>query len=327
MNYSMSDRIRIIGKNGGRAIRRPAASEVKADTIRMLYPGVKPVFTTDFLVESEHRSPIITSDGRLAGYWCDDGVISMDHHGPEVEVRTQISSAVMVLAMVQNYGPVPGVILGTHKDTDTTVSTGMASGLLAPDPRFAEAAIAADHTGEVNDIADLLQSIQDMGELGDIAYSFYCLDIFLTKGEEALPEGALVALQARRAEREKLLQIVESGGFVYQGSGVYYAELQKRVDGELLPALLPSASVIVVAYPLAADKIPEELRTQGLKPYEVKTRTGFQFPAGGSLQDLDLPNWGGRWNAGGTGRHGGTIDPAAFGQLVAQKMAVYSKGD
>lgn len=322
------NRIRIIGKNGERSVGDPAASEVKASTIRKLYPGVQPIFTTDFLVESSHRSPIITPDGRLAGYWCDDGVISSDHHGPESEVKKQTSSAVMILAMVQSYGSVPeiyGSVLGTHKDTDTTVSTGMASGLLPPDPRFAEAAIAADHTGAVNDIADLLQAIQDMGDLGDIAFSFYCLNILLTKGEMVLPEEAQTALQVRRAEREKLRQIVEGGGFVHQGSGVYYAELQKRIDGELLPALLPSASVIVVAYPIAANKIPEDLREQGLKLYEVKTRTGSQFPAGASLQDLNLPNWGGRWNAGSTGRHGGTIDPAAFARLVAQKMSGYSK--
>ncbi|HXH26834.1 MAG TPA: hypothetical protein VNG90_02980, partial [Candidatus Acidoferrum sp.] len=128
-------------------------------------------------------------------------------------------------------------------------------------------------------------------------------------GERNLPILAEAALSARRSQRQLVRQIVDSGAFVHKGAGIYLGVLEQKVDGELLPALLPEASVIVIAFPI--------VRPDGKKVWGVKTRTSRRFPLGASLLTAGLPGWGGRWNAGSTIRKGGTEDLDGFiGVLV-----------
>lgn len=319
----MPDSIRIIGKLGEREKDEPTPSDVSAKVIKSLYPLSERLMTTDFLVLSDTRSALFSSDGRLAGFLCDEGVISIDHHVPdEPLVQRHISSTNMAIAYVETFGPwgTESPVMGTHKDADSILSAGILAGLLEPIQIFGEAAIEADHRGGENSIADLLQSLRDRGDETDITDSLACLITLLTQGERYLPDYAKQALLTRRRQRAQLQRLVETGAFAHVENGVYYAELPERINGELLPALLSKASVIVVAYPLAEGKKTEEQRRNRTPVFEVKTRTGTMFPEGRSLQEFDLPHWGGRWNAGSTGRQGGTADPKAFASLVAERL-------
>ncbi len=75
---------------------------------------------------------------------------------------------------------------------------------------------------------------------------------------------------------------------------VYVGRFEEMLPGELLPALIPEAKVIILVSSLRA----------GLK--EIKVRAGLKFPIGVSLNMLGLLGYGGRWNAGSTKRCGGT---------------------
>ena len=138
----------------------------------------------------------------------------------------------------------------------------------------------------------------------DLDFSVQCLDILLSSGEANLPDEAKRLLVKRRNERLRLQQLAKDGAFEHMGTGVYYAELSERVNGELLPMLLPEATIILVAYPIAENKriIADT--------FEVKARAGLSFAQGYSLEDLRLPLWG-RWDAQSDGRNGGTSTPTS----------------
>ena len=272
-NDTFGRRVEVIGKHGQRDVGEPKASAIAAGVIRSLGTSPFPAVTTDFEVITKTREPILTPDGSLAGYWCDNGVITVDHHIPDLRVMRYISSTNLALAWVRAWGPVPSVwprICVSHCDADSVLAAGVLSGALSAHEQFGEAAIAADHTGEENAIADLLQSLQH-GDVGRIYESFYCLSLLMRKGgEKNLPALAAAALSARRSQRQLVRQIVGSGTFVHKGAGVYLGILDEKVDGELLPALLPEASVIVIAFPVT--------RPDGKKVWGVKTRTSLRFP-------------------------------------------------
>lgn len=309
-------RVEVIGKRGQREVGESKASAIAAAAVRSLDPGILPSVTTDFLVTTESRQPIATPSGAVAGYWCDHGVISVDHHVPGPEAMQHRSSANMALDWVNAWGPVPARwprIRVSHCDADSVLAAGILSGALSPHARFGKAAIAADHTGRENGIADLLQSLQHW-DVGRIYESFYYLSLLLKKGgEKNLPLYAEAALSARRAQRQLVRQIVDSGTFVHKGAGVYLGILEKNIDGELMPVLLPEASVIVIAFRM--------LGPDGKQVWGVKTRTSLGFPLGTSLLAAGLPGWGGRGNAGATIRNGGTEDLDGFIEVLVRWMS------
>ena len=96
------------------------------------------------------------------------------------------------------------------------------------------------------------------------------------------------------------------------GNGVYYSILKDpdiAVRGELFPALVPQAAIITVASPYKEGK------------WAIKVRAGLLFPTGKSILDLNLPNLGGRWDAGNTKRSGGYPgNPLDFIHLIVNGM-------
>ena len=52
------------------------------------------------------------------------------------------------------------VVVINHTDCDSILSSGIVSGLLDALPAYGRAALAADHTGEENAIADTLQALE-----------------------------------------------------------------------------------------------------------------------------------------------------------------------
>src|SRR5690606_35102391 len=192
---------------------------------------------------------------------------------------------------------------------------GIMAGRLPPDRIFGEAALAADHTGEENEIADLLQGLdaeQSRTGVRDIEICFTNLRRSIDKSR--LDDVAARALSARlrkRAEAEALV-----AGRRFQRVGLLeFAVLDSPTDGEFFPALLPGATVIMVANPLPSDPAR----------WQVKLRLGNSAPEGFSLTELQIHEldaaYGGRWNAGSNRRGGGTtLDPAKYAEKVAARL-------
>lgn len=228
--------------------------------------------------------------------WSLAGGENIDHHAPVPAMAREISSANLALRWVAERSPEPsGPILLTHTDCDSVLTAGIVSGRLEADERYGAAAIAADHTGAENPIADLLQAIQDCR---DVEYSFAMLAL-LEEGRP-LPPEAQAALEVRHAKRATAAAVVRDGGLRPAGEGVWWAAFDKEIDGEFFPALLPEAELIVVGSPHLDE--PER--------WAIKVRRGQAMAEGRTLDDLRLyqmdPAYGGRWNAGSTKRGGGS---------------------
>lgn len=256
---------------------------ITADFSIVPYDSGKPIEAID----PEDPQPVMLGyeyslpDGRT--------VYSYDHHGPDRRMeRADVTSSTLSAKRMELYPePIDRVYL-THTDADSILSaciflTGK------PDKKFIEASVAADHTGAENEIADVLQSI---AQLRDVEFSLECLDAILRS--RPLPVGAEKYLKARVNDRERAARYVQEGIIRHIGRGVYVGRFDEMLSGELLPALIPEAKVIVLVSSME----------NGNK--EIKLRAGFRFPAGMSLENFAPPSYGGRWNAGSTKRFGGT---------------------
>ncbi len=237
-----------------------------------------------------------------------DGVINIDHHAPDKSMSKQVSSANLAIEFVNNRGPVPknSHIIIHHTDCDSILSSSIVRGILPPDKKFGEAAIAADHTGAPNEIADLLQAIQ---EKRDLQFSLKNLNKLMSN--EKLDEEAEQMLLKRFDDRKKAEEIVKAGNFERIGN-IYFSTVSEKFDAGMLPALLPDASVIIIGLPMKDNPAM----------WELKIRLGMSAPAGTSLNTLNLPNFGGRWNAGSTKRSGGTeLNPKEYAELLNEKIS------
>jgi len=266
----------------------------------------KKIFACDFAVDE------IDSGESVPGGYVSDDITNIDHHAKTDRMARKVSSGVLAIEYMKKGSVVSdkeNVVVVNHTDCDSVISSAIMRGILPPDPRFGKAVVAADHTGEPNEIADLLQAIQ---EDRDLEFSLRNLE-YLLDGKPLEPR-AQELLKARLDDRERAKKIIESGQFKSEGD-VYFVMLDKRIDGELLPALMPEASAILLASPMKED--PSKL--------EVKVRLGVKAPDGFYLNQQDLPNFGGRWNAGNTKRSGGTpLSVEEYAKVVNKKLEDFS---
>ena len=237
-------------------------------------------------------------------------ILNIDHHAPMPRMAHAISSTNLAIAMVNEQGPLPdAATVINHTDCDSVLSCAIVSGVLEPLPIFGEAAIIADHRGDENDISDLLQGL---GPKRDLPYSLENLRRLLAG--EALQDEAQIALDKRRAKRDKAREVVESGAFRQVGK-LAFAVLPERFDGELFPPLLPEAALLMFAAPLKEDP----------SKWVVKVRMGRNAPDGLNINDLGVrqidKSFGGRWNAGSNTRGGGTdIDPEHYAERLSRNL-------
>lgn len=285
--------------------RRPIAlleefATITAEELEVRFPGDNPIAACDFGISG------IENGEEFPGGYRKGRVMSVDHHAPTKRMARQVSSTTLAIeqANISSF-PEDATVVIHHTDCDSILSSAIVSGFLPPEDRFNDAAIAADHTGEANDIANLLQSLQNRR---DMEYSFRNLDHFL-RGEP-LEQDAQASFDDRKAQREHVKELVGNGSFRSIG-GVFFAYFQERLDSVLFPSLLSDAAVILIGGPMKSD--PE-------KTY-IKVRLGMKAPAGFALNELDLPDFGGRWNAGNTKRHGGTAIPIEeYAGLIGMKL-------
>ena len=296
------------GMTSSRPLPRPADRITLLPELRSLsmnqFTEGQPAVACDCYVEEIERSA-----EKVAWGWRFGAHENIDHHAPVPHMARPISSTNLALVRVEACGPVhPNTaVLITHTDADSILSAGIVSGLLQPRAVYGHAAIAADHTGAPDPIADLLQALDPLRSVAD---SFNALAVLEDGGR--LPEWAATRLTARLRLRETMAAAVPR--FRVQ-DGVAWLACEHEVAGEFLPHLLPEAQVIVVGYPM-----PDRHRR-----WTIKVRLGQAAPEGLTLDTLKLkeidPAYGGRWNAGATKRGGGSeLGPAAWAARVAGRV-------
>lgn len=271
--------------------------------LEQLGPGS--IFACDFPIARAEYGDEIPGGYRLGR------VVNIDHHAPTPRMARRISSANLALEFIGEFGPVPSdaTVVINHTDCDSILSSGIASGRLEPDPAFGDAAVAADHTGERNDIADLLQSMESWRDAGA---SFRNLDALLRGA--SLDAAAQAALDSRRERRHAVDRLVRDG-LVTMHNGIAFADLPAPADGEFFPALLPDATLILITFP----------RHGSPGTWDVKVRLGDAAPSWLTLDMLKIREWdrhyGGRWNAGSNRRSGGTsIPPTEYLAALAGRL-------
>lgn len=262
----------------------PLAAVTTKEELLERFPSTK-IIACDFYISG------VELDEHVSGGFSDGAITSVDHHAPVSVMSRQISSATLALDYVREHGPARDeVVVVNHTDCDSVLSSAIVRGILPPEQRFSDAAIAADHTGAENDIADLLQALDSKR---DMQFSLRNLEALLVGG--SVDEDAQTLLDKRLENRMRAKRLVDKGKFL-QIDGVHFAEVNEKFDAAFLPALLPDAQIIIVGSPM--PDAPGKL--------EIKLRLGQAAPEGIELNTLGLPDFGGRWNAGSTKRHGGT---------------------
>lgn len=250
-----------------------------------------------------------TFEARPWGY--EDGrLVNIDHHAPTARMRQRISSANLALQYVDENGvtgPQDTVVLN-HTDCDSVLAAAIVRGDVEPLEMLGQAAIAADHTGEENAVADLLQALD---EERDYYYSLQNLRLLLEG--KPLEARAQAALAGRHAKRRKAEELVRAGAFTVQ-NGMAWAEVDDTIDGELFPALLPQAVLIAMFSPREGEA----------GKWNARFRLGNAAPPGLSLAAIITAvdaGYSGRWNAGSNKRTGGgTLAPQEYAKVVMQRL-------
>lgn len=234
---------------------------------------------------------------REGEYFRDGNLYSIDHHAPLKEFQQKISSANIAIEYVKKYGSIAKDfrVVTNHTDADSVLACLIMRGVLPPDERFAKAAIAADHTGEENEIADVLQAIQYER---DIELAVRNLQLLLDG--KPLEKRAAELLKERNEDRIKAEKMV--GDEKIEKSGcVCYVELDKKIDPNFFIPLVPDA-VIIMTFSKHKD-FPDRLEAR-VRLGEAGLEKGVSLLTIG-IESIDQ-NWGGRWNAGSDKRGGGT---------------------
>lgn len=281
--------------------------------------GAEVIYACDFCIEG-----IETFEKE--GYFEEGKVVNIDHHSESPNYKRHVSSANLAIKYIENH---PDFLQGSralthHTDCDSVLSTALMSGIIPPDERFGIAAIAADHTGMPNEIADVLQALKDGsdGESGEKStpennkrkylYSLEQLQNLLI-GKE-LDGKAQELYQKRLEERELLRNMMSEGRFKVVGEDgdvVYLESEQEKFDATLLIGLFPLAKIIFTARQSDDGKTIANVR--------------LGLAASPSADVRDIMNaihepFGGRWNAGANRRMGGSDSSA---KNIADKVVDY----
>jgi hypothetical protein len=284
-------------------------------------------------IEKQFAGPLITCDFYISGAGAGDPVpggysrgrvVNVDHHADNKNMKRFVSSANLALERIAAFGtPTDGTVIISHADCDSVLSSGIMSGELPPDPALGGAAIAADHTGEANAIADVLQELENIRDAArltaaekerDLRYCYDVVRLLLQHEEDALDSRANAALAERRRKRADAAAFVDRGGMT-MGGRLAYGTPSEKLDGEFFPALLPDAAVILLM----------TRREDNPSLWDAKVRLGMAAPDGLDLKQLGVsevdPAFGGRWNAGANTRNGGTsIDPETYASELRKRL-------
>jgi hypothetical protein len=278
--------------------------------------GNAQIVACDFYVDGAEEAEAV-----LGGYSL-GRVVNIDHHADTPSMKRSVSSTNLALDRISELGADPegSTVVISHADCDSVLSAGIVSGHLDPDPRFGVAAIAADHTGEENAVADLLQELENLraiAKLGpadqqvEVLYRFDAVKRLIEDGEDSLDDRSSTAIAERRRKRSAAASFSENGLTV--SDGLVFGLPGEKLDGEFFPALVPSAIAILL------------MTKRNSSHWDAKIRLGLGAPEGFDLNSIGInefdPSFGGRWNAGSNARNGGTpMNPSQYRDELAERL-------
>src|SRR5690606_12118354 len=204
-----------------------ASQFVFRDKLEQKFPEGRIYVCDAYVKDIEHGQEVI------GGYEM-GRCINIDHHAPVVKMSRIISSTPLAIERVTSIGVASnqGQVVINHTDCDSVLSSAIILGILPPELEFGLAAIAADHTGQSNQIADVLQPC---AKLRDFNFSLRNLAKLL-QGEQ-LENEAQELYEERMHQRKTAQELVGSGQFKMLPNGVAWAIVDTRLDGALLPSL------------------------------------------------------------------------------------------
>ncbi len=258
--------------------------------------------TCDFYIRGTEKG-VVAPYGAI----CYEDILNIDHHAPLDRMCEHISSTTIAIAYMREHRSLPKdcKVLINHTDCDAILSMLIMTGQLDPEEIYNEAAIAADHTGDENEIADLLQAMQ---KEKDLEFSIRNLDALLNK--ELIDEKAKGMLEIRKGERAKIKKLVDDGKVSYQ-DGIDYIKLDEKIESGLLPKYVPDAKLIMIAHPMPEGSARE---------WNIHLRLGNEADDI-RLDMLNLPDFGCRCDAGSTNRYGGTdVAPGEFLEITIEEI-------
>lgn len=276
----------------------PESSAPGPEDVLRHVPGDGPVWCVDFyLTGAEWWQPETYG-------WSDGRVRNVDHHAPDPRFYRAVSSTNLALEV----GRVEGTVVINHTDCDSVLAAAILLGLLEPDPKLGAAAIAADHTGAENDLADALQALQHRR---DFAESLAAAQAVLAR--KPLSSDAEEALRGRRAQRAEAQSLAHSRGKLI--GTVFWVDAPARIDGELMLPCAGGAELLLLTLRMPEGRTECKIR---LLPGASQGFTLFDLRWG----ELDA-NFGGRWNAGSNKRGGGTsISAQRYAELLSERVEV-----
>ena len=290
----------------------PLRSAVSTTELRRECPGDGPIYACDFYVAGAERGREEAAGLRIGR------ILNVDHHAPIPRMMARETSTKLAVAHIRTHGPVEPTarVVINHTDCDSVLSSAIMMGLLEPDEAFVTASVRADHTGEEDPIADLLQALDEArtGDRTDDHFIESLRNLQLLRAGQPPEPAAQRAVAARRVRRALAQQLVHAGKVRLEGP-IALGVLDDEIDGALFLPLLPEAKAVM----LVSDH-PERLGH-----HTVKLRLGRAAPDGFSLHDLGLsafdPAFGGRWNAGSNKRGGGTqVTPELYADEVKRRI-------
>lgn len=270
------------------------------------------VLVCDAAIRDEQKDGIITLQGIDRdpeaqfikwGYrkYDDKGeILNIDHHFRTSDFYQRISSTNLAIGYVQEYGSVGKeyTVIINHKDCDSILSSLVMRGILPPKEEYGKVAIAADHTGEANPIADLLQACEHEGN-----FEFSLKNLQRLLNNEDLEPEAKELLEKRRQQREKAVELASKAKYALSGR-IAYIETDEITESVLFPALLPTAEFIVIV----CARAMKDRNGNQIPGKQAKVVLGMSAKPGINVANIVRqfdPEFGGRWNAGSNDRSRG----------------------
>jgi hypothetical protein len=291
----------------------PLRSAISVEELERHCPGDGVIYACDFYV-TDARAWTPEAGGLRSGR-----ILNVDHHAPLARMDAPVTSTRLAVEHVWAAGVAePGSwVIVNHTDCDSVLSSGIMLGVLPADERLVDASISADHTGEPNAVADLLQAI-DETRVGDRTVEQYAesmRNLQLLLDGLPLEPAAAEAVESRERRRTEIDALVERAEL---RDGLAFAHYDGEIDGALFSARFDEAVVIMLAVP--------DARTPGSSV--VKLRRGRGAPRGFSLHALNVTEWdsnyGGRANAGSNKRGGGTsMRPEEYAEELRRRLRAY----
>ena len=265
----------------------PATSAPTAGDLNREFPTAHRIFAVDFYVHGAEKGTLLSCN---SGYQVEGRIFNIDHHAPDARWERHVSSGVLACQWVRERGIVDGysgdVVVINHTDCDSVLAALILTGVLPPHERFERAVVDADHRGQPNDLADLLQACSTTRDLSFLTES---LSHFF-RGDP-LTGRAAHHLEQLHDKRLAVREIFQSGTHE-ERNGVVFLDSERYLDSDLFLPYFIHARVIVLGCP--SEKYP------GL--HMTRLRLGAAVESGLSLHRLGVsdfdPYFGGRFNAG-----------------------------